>query len=307
VWRLLANQLPEQRAEDQHRVTRYALGGREIADRVIRAEQMRVAVDDEESFHCSGVLEAATIEGGLRTVRAGFIVAMSPRPAWTEGGLRQALAGSAAAYSSRCGPRARLAVHGPRGGPALHTLLVRVSHGVRVLAVRIEERLARLVAQGGGDARGHGPGQLERVRRPRAEKAERGRDAPEEPVALDEPGCGRVIEGAGAREALERRRRREPPHVGLVMPVDELERLGEELDVDEPAAAVLHVQAPARLAAELALHPRAHLRDLLQRSAREGVAVHQPGDCRADTAPEDAITQDEPRQAQGPALPQVAM
>src|SRR5207245_2386835 len=83
---LLANQLPEHRAEDQHRVTWDALGSREIADRVIRAKQMRVAVDDEESFHCSDVLEAGLDRGGPETGACRlrgcvFIALRTPGPA----------------------------------------------------------------------------------------------------------------------------------------------------------------------------------------------------------------------------------
>jgi len=54
--------------------------------------------------------------------------------------------------------------------------------------------------------------------------------------------------------------RRAPPSWRIAAP----RRGREELDVDEAAAAVLDVQAPARLATELALHPRPHLDDLFE-------------------------------------------
>ena len=50
---LLADELPQHRAEDQHGVARDALGRREIADRVIGAEDVRMPVDDVERLaHC---------------------------------------------------------------------------------------------------------------------------------------------------------------------------------------------------------------------------------------------------------------
>ena len=48
VGLLLADELPEHRAQDQHRVARHALRRREVADRVVGAEDVRVAVDDVE-------------------------------------------------------------------------------------------------------------------------------------------------------------------------------------------------------------------------------------------------------------------
>ena len=48
VGLFLADELPEHRREDQHRVARHAPGGREIADRVVGAEDVRVAVDHVE-------------------------------------------------------------------------------------------------------------------------------------------------------------------------------------------------------------------------------------------------------------------
>src|SRR5436189_159002 len=59
VGLLLTDELPEHRAEDQHGLRRDPLGGREVADRVVGAEELRVAVDDEEAFHARCSLYAA--------------------------------------------------------------------------------------------------------------------------------------------------------------------------------------------------------------------------------------------------------
>src|SRR5262249_21470506 len=108
-------------------------------------------------------------------------------------------AGSVAMYSSLGLPGAQLAVHGPRGGPALDIRLVCGAYGGRGLSVGVEECLARFVAEGRGDARRHRSGQLDRVRGARAEQPERGRDATEEPIAVDEPGRRRPIESSPPR------------------------------------------------------------------------------------------------------------
>src|SRR5207253_10079189 len=93
-------------------------------------------------------------------------------------------------------------------------------------------------------------------------------------------------EEARAREGPERvrRPRAADPRVGPA--VDELERLAEELDVDDPAAAVLDVQAPRSLPAELDLHPLAELHDLLEVRAGERAAVDDAGQGRPDAPPE---------------------
>src|SRR5213593_3981324 len=110
------------------------------------------------------------------------------------------------------------------------------------------------MVEGGGDAGRHRASQLEGIRRAGAEQTERGGHAAQEPVALGKLGRDGRIEGAGAGEAGQRRRRGELPRLNVIVAVDQLERLSEELDVDEAATAVLHMQAPARLATELALH-----------------------------------------------------
>jgi len=51
VGLLLAAELPEHRAKDQHRLRRDPLGGREVADRVVGAEELRVTVDHVERLH----------------------------------------------------------------------------------------------------------------------------------------------------------------------------------------------------------------------------------------------------------------
>ena len=75
---------------------------------------------------------------------------------------------------------------------------------------------------------------------------------------------------ADAREAGQRRRCGGPSDVGMLGAVDELQRLRQELDVDQTAAAELHVPAAGRLLAQLDLHARAHLADLLERASGSG-------------------------------------
>src|SRR5262252_8315817 len=129
-------------------MARHAPRRREIADRVVGAEEMRVSVDDEEPFHCSDVIVAGSRSPQLSRVAGDRCVPASLRPAWTEGGLKQTRAGSAATYSSLGVPGARRSVHGPRGGPALDTRFVRGAYGGRGLTVCVEKCVARLVAEG---------------------------------------------------------------------------------------------------------------------------------------------------------------
>src|SRR2546427_3743175 len=108
---------------------------------------------------------------------------------------------------------------------------VRVTHGGRVLAECLEERLPRLVAEGACNARGHRTGQLQGVRGTRAEEPERRGHAPEETVARAELGRRDRLARAGAREAGERRRRREPAPLGMAGVVCGRVRLTVELYV----------------------------------------------------------------------------
>src|SRR5262245_47125564 len=89
-------------------------------------------------------------------------------------------------------------------------LLQGTSYRLRALAVRGEERLARAEAERAGHARGHGAGQLERVGRARAEQPERGRDAAQEPVVLDQRGSSVGGERAGPAQRAQRRGSRGP-------------------------------------------------------------------------------------------------
>ena len=93
----------------------------------------------------------------------------------------------------------------------------------------------------------------------------------------------------------------------MAVTVGELERLDEELHVHEPAAPVLHVDAAPRLPAELALHPRAYLRDLLERRVRQRIAVDEPAERRAHAPGQGAVAEHQPRAGQRLPLPQVAM
>src|SRR5262249_37437983 len=60
---LLADQLPQHGTEDQHGVAGHPFGRGQVPDRVVGAEEVRVAVHDEEAFHCSGVLEVGLFRG----------------------------------------------------------------------------------------------------------------------------------------------------------------------------------------------------------------------------------------------------
>src|SRR5687767_3708171 len=89
--------------------------------------------------------------------------------------------------------------------------------------------------------------------------------------------------------------------------VYELQRLREELDVDETAATQLDVVAAARLLAQLHLHASANLPDLLQRCLRQRRAVDHVAQDRAHPAPERAVAQHEAGAREALSLPQIAV
>src|SRR6267142_898067 len=149
-----------------------------------------------------------------------FIVAGSVRPAWTEGGLRQVRAGSGP--QSTRSARARSAPQSTRRVRAgatlqstLYSSLVGFSYRTRLLAVRVEEGLARFVAEGTRHAGGHRAGQLESIRGARAEEPQRPGHAPEETISLHEAGRQGRIDRADAREAGQRGRGRASPYRAL--------------------------------------------------------------------------------------------
>src|SRR4029450_11309156 len=78
---LLADQLPQHGTEDQHGVARHPLGRRQIPDRVVGAEEVGVAVHDEEPLHWSGCLEAGLDRGGADRDAAWLRHARSTRDA----------------------------------------------------------------------------------------------------------------------------------------------------------------------------------------------------------------------------------
>src|SRR5213083_3748451 len=86
--------------------------------------------------------------------------------------------------------------------------------------------------------------------------------AAEEAVVVGELRCRLRRERARAREPAECLHRGRGARLDVVPAVDELKRLRQELDVDEPAPPVLDVPASARFLAQLNLHARAHLCDL---------------------------------------------
>src|SRR5438034_834219 len=265
-------------------------------------------------FIVAGSLRPALTEGGLTQMRAGS-GPQSTRPARSGSGpqsTRPARSGSGPQSTrparSGFGPQSTRPVR-PGSGPqsTLQSSLVGFSYRTRLLAVRVEEGLARLVAEGARHAGGHRAGQLEGIRGARAEEPQRRGHAPEETITLHEVGRQGRIDRAGGREGGERGRGRALACLGVVVAVHELERLDEELDVDEPAAPVLHVDAAARLLAELALHPRAHLDDLLERRPRQGVAVDEPVERGARAPGERAVAENQARARQRLPLPQVAV
>src|SRR5215470_18308290 len=85
----------------------------------------------------------------------------------------------------------------------------------------------------------------------------------------------------------------------------ELEGLDEELRVDQAAAAELHVQAPRRLLAELELHPRPHLRDLLRPLRPERRAERVLADHRTNASGQAGVAPADPGAREGLALPEV--
>src|SRR5437667_10114293 len=107
---LLADELPQHRGQDQHGVARYTLGRREIADRVIRAEQVRVAVDDVEAAHPTCSVYAART-AGVRRPYSLIKASRDPRPSAvaTRAGMEPAssmVSGGRADWSLRgAGPR----------------------------------------------------------------------------------------------------------------------------------------------------------------------------------------------------------
>src|SRR4029453_8721191 len=129
----------------------------------------------------------------------------------------------------------------------------------------------------------------------------------EKQIAPRGPGPRGGIDGARARQAGERGRRGAPARLGVVVAVHELERLDEELDVDEPATPVLHVDATARLLAELPLHPRPNLGDLLERRPRQRIAVDEPAERGARAPAEGTVAEDQPRARQRLPLPQITV
>ena len=153
---------------------------------------------------------------------------------------------------------------------------------------------------------GNGAGGLERVGRAGAEEPERARDPPQEAIVPGER--VRVVIGQEPR-APDRARsawmvlaRRT---AGMPRAVEHHERLGDELDVDEAAAAELDVQAARRLLAELALHAVAQLAHLLQVRRRRVGTVEQVADRAPHRAAQSRVAADEPGARQRLALPGV--
>src|SRR5947209_20481626 len=87
----------------------------------------------------------------------------------------------------------------------------------------------------------------------------------------------------------------------------ELERLDEELHVDEAATPELHVQSARRLLAQLALHPRPHLRDLLRPSRPERCPERVLADHRTNAPGQAGIAPADPAARQRLGLPEVTV
>src|SRR2546428_665444 len=87
--------------------------------------------------------------------------------------------------------------------------------------------------------------------------------------------------------------------------VNELQRLDQELDVHEPAAAQLHVPPPPRLLTQLDLHAPAHVADLLERPGRQRRTVDESAEGGAHAPRQGPIAQEQPRARQALPLPEV--
>src|SRR5262247_1209605 len=124
-------------------------------------------------------------------------------------------------------------------------------------------------------------------------------------IVLGQLAGGVRAESARARKAGEADRRRGPSDLGMLGAVLELEGLDEELHVHEATAAELHVQAARRLLAELELHPRSHLRDLLQPLRTERRAERVPADHRTNASGQAGVAPADPGAREGLALPEV--
>src|SRR5262249_7660657 len=85
----------------------------------------------------------------------------------------------------------------------------------------------------------------------------------------------------------------------------ELERLDEELHVDEAATAELHVQSARRLLAQLELHPGPRLPDLLQTLRPERRAERVLADHRTNASGQAAVTPADPGARERLALPEI--
>src|SRR6266704_2387166 len=134
-------------------------------------------------FIVAGSLRPALSEGGLTQVRAGF-GPQSTRPARSGSGPQ-----STRPARSGFGPQSTRPVRPGSGSQStLQSSLVGFSYRTRLLAVRVEEGLARLVAEGARHAGGHRAGQLESIRGARAEEPQRRGHAPEETITLHEVG-----------------------------------------------------------------------------------------------------------------------
>src|SRR3989442_12190118 len=92
----------------------------------------------------------------------------------------------------------------------------------------------------------------------------------------------------------------------MVAAVDELQRLHQELDVHEAAAAELDVVAARRLLAQLDLHARPHLGDLLEAVGTERGAIHVAPQHGANRAGQSALAEDEAGAPERLPLPKVA-
>src|SRR5262249_51489485 len=139
------------------------------------------------------------------------------------------------------------------------------------------------------------------------EQTQRRGDATQEAIVSGQLIGRRRTERAGTGQAGQRVERAGRANAGPSRAVPELERLGQELDVDETARAVLHVTPTGRLLAQLDLHALAHLRDGLDLAAVERRAVDDATQEPADAAAQRAIAEDQARARERLPLPQITI